>query len=98
MDCRYVADVWSRKRSSVLLEVHGVLSTLDIARPLEVPERTVRYHLRQMTGGRVVEQEGTARKTRRCRLPLQRVGLRRKDSDTGVTPDQLGVEGASNFD
>ncbi len=68
-----------------LLEVHGVLSRLDIARRLEVAERTVRYHLRQVTGGRVIEQERTARQTRRYRLPLQRVGLPRKDSDTGVS-------------
>jgi predicted ArsR family transcriptional regulator len=61
------------------------LSTPDIARRLQVPERTIRYHLRQMTEGRVVEQEGTARKTRRYRLPLRQVGERQKDSDVGVT-------------
>jgi Fic family protein len=63
-----------QKKIFGLLEVHGVLSTPDIARRLQVPERTVRYHLRQMSEGRVVEQEGTARKTRRYRLPLRQVG------------------------
>ena len=63
-----------QKKIFGLLEVHGVLSTPDIARRLEVPERTVRYHLRQMTERKVVEQEGTARKARRYRLPLRQVG------------------------
>ena len=74
-----------QKKIFGLLEVHGVLSTPDIARRLQVPERTVRYHLRQMTEGRFVEPEGTARKTRRYRLPLRKVGERRKDSEAGVT-------------
>jgi Fic family protein len=67
-----------QKKIFGLLEVHGVLSTPEMARRLQVPERTVRYHLRQMTEGRVVEQEGTARKTRRYRLPLRMVGERQK--------------------
>ena len=74
-----------QKKIFGLLEVHGVLSTPDIARRLQVPERTVRYHLRQMTEGRVVEQEGTARKTRRYRLPFRQVrGVGR--SLTGESP------------
>lgn len=74
-----------QKKIFGLLEVHGVLSTPDIARRLQVPERTVRYHLRQMTEGRVIDQEGTARKTRRYRLPLRQVGERQTDSEVGVT-------------
>lgn len=74
-----------QKKIFGLLEVHGVLSTPDIARRLQVPERTIRYHLRQMTEGRVVEQEGTARKTRRYRLPFRQVVERQKDSVAGVT-------------
>ena len=69
-----------QKKIFGLLEVHGVLSTPDIARRLEVPERTIRYHLRQMTDDKVIEQEGTARKTRRYRLPFQQVGQRRSNS------------------
>jgi Fic family protein len=74
-----------QKKIFGLLEVHGVVSTPDIARQLQVPERTVRYHLRQMTEAGVVEHEGTARKTRRYRLPFRQVGERQKDSDAGVT-------------
>ncbi len=73
-----------------LLEVHGVLSTPDIARRLQVPERTVRYHLRQMTEGKVVEQEGTARKTRRYRLPRRQVGERQRDSEAAVSTPKQG--------
>src|SRR5579859_826063 len=80
-----------QKKIFGLLEVHGVLSTPDIARRLEVPERTVRYHLRQMTEGKVVEPEGTARKTRRYRLPLRQIGERQKDSDGGVTTAKQGL-------
>jgi predicted ArsR family transcriptional regulator len=74
-----------QKKIFGLLEVHGVVSTPDIARQLQVPERTVRYHLRQMTEAGLVEQEGTARKTRRYRLPFRQFGERQKDSDAGVT-------------
>jgi len=52
---------------------------LAIAARLQVPERTIRYHLRQMTEGRVIEHEGTARKARRYRLPFQQGGERQKD-------------------
>jgi hypothetical protein len=38
-----------------------------------------------MTEAKVVEQEGTARKTRRYRLPFRQVGERQKDSGPGVT-------------
>ena len=62
----------------------------DIARRLQVPERMVRYHLRQMTEGRVVEQVGTARKTSRYRLPFRQVVERQKESGAGVTTAKHG--------
>jgi hypothetical protein len=38
-----------------------------------------------MTEERVVEHEGTARKTRRYRLPFRQIGDRPRGSEAGVT-------------